>query len=217
MLKYTRRTLLAATAALTLAACGQADTQTAPDTGPAINDIVLGDVDAPVTLTEYASWTCPACLQFHNDVMPMLKAEYIETGKVKLVFREFPTPPVNISVAGFSLARCAGAETYADSLDRLFAAQTPILNLARTGGDVDQGLRDLATSLGITGEAYDTCLGSTEVRNAIIDALTRGDSQGVNSTPTVFLNGEKLSGYDWRQPAGMRTLIEDALSPTESE
>ncbi len=227
MLMITRRVALAAFSVFALTACGAADTGNA-QTGSsgaseiALTDITLGEADAPVTIVEYASWTCPACLQFHTDVIPMLKSEYIETGKVKLVFREFPTPPANISVAGFALARCAGEDNYYAAIDDLFAAQNNVLNLARSGGDIEGALRSLASSYGIEGEGFNDCLANTDVTYAIGESVMKGDSQGVNSTPTVFVNGQKLQGYDWRNADGMRAVLnaelgEDAPSDLATE
>ena len=110
MIQLTRRAAVAAFSLIALTACGAADTSNAQEGTPganglALTDIALGEADEPITIVEYASWTCPACLQFHNDVIPMLKADYVETGQVRFVFREFPTPPANIAVAGFALAR----------------------------------------------------------------------------------------------------------------
>ena len=104
MIQLTRRAAIAAFSVIALTACGGADTSNAQEGTPgsselALTDIALGDADAPITIVEYASWTCPACLQFHTDVIPVLKSEYIETGKAKLVFREFPTPPANLAGA----------------------------------------------------------------------------------------------------------------------
>ena len=177
----------------------------------ALTDITLGEADAPITMVEYASWTCPACLQFHTDVIPMLKTDYIETGKVKLVFREFPTPPANISVAGFALARCAGENNYYAVIDDLFSAQTNVLNLARSGGDIESALRNLASSYGIEGDAFGDCLANRDVTYAISESVMKGDSQGVNSTPTVFIDGEKLQGYEWRNADGMRAILDAKL------
>ena len=221
MLSITRRAALAAFSALALTACGAADTANGQAGTPgsddvALTDITLGDADAPVTIVEYASWTCPACLQFHTDVIPVLKSEYIETGKVKLVFREFPTPPANISVAGFALARCAGADNYYDAIEDLFAAQDNILNLARSGGDIEAAMRSLASSYGIEGDAFNECLSNKDVTYAIGESVMKGDSQGVNSTPTVFVDGEKLQGYDWRNADGMRAILDAKLGETTS-
>lgn len=219
MIQLTRRAAVAAFSFIALTACGAADTSNAQEGTPgtselALTDIALGDADAPITIVEYASWTCPACLQFHNDVIPMLKADYVETGQVRFVFREFPTPPANISVAGFALARCAGEERYYDAIDDLFAAQTNVLNLARSGGDIEGALRALASSYGIEGDGFTDCLSNKDVTYAIGESVMKGDSQGVNSTPTVFLNGEKLQGYDWRTADGMKALLDEELGVT---
>lgn len=221
MIRFTRRAAVAAISVIALTACGAADTSNAQEgtpgsSGIALTDIALGDADAPVTIVEYASWTCPACLQFHTDVIPMLKADYVETGQVKFVFREFPTPPANISVAGFAIARCAGEGRYYDAIDDLFAAQTNVLNLARSGGDIEGALRAVASSYGIEGDGFNDCLANKDVTYAIGESVMKGDSQGVNSTPTVFLNGEKLQGYDWRTADGMKTLLDSELGITDA-
>lgn len=221
MFRLSRRAALIAVSAIALTACGAADSSNAQTSGSgdvALTDIALGADDAPITMVEYASWTCPACLQFHTDVIPMLKSEYVEAGHVKFVFREFPTPPANISVAGFALARCAGEDSYYDAIDDLFAAQTNILNLARSGGDIEGALRTLASSYGIEGDGFTDCLSNQDVTYAISESVMKGDSQGVNSTPTVFINGEKLQGYDWRSAEGMKALLDSRLNlPAEAE
>ena len=217
MSRFTRRVALAAFASLALSACGQAGGEDAAPTTPssssnAVKDIILGNPDAAVTIVEYASWTCPACLDFHQTVMPMLKSDYIETGQVRFVFREFPTPPANISVAGFAIARCAGEGKYYDVLDELFERQPGILAMVRQGDQVKSALMQIAENHGISGEeAFDACLQDGEIRRAISTAVGRGDAAGVNSTPIVFVNGEVLEGYDWRYPEGMRIVLDETL------
>ncbi len=223
MFRFSRRAALVALSAIALNACGAADTGNAQPSISgsdeiALTDIALGNADAPITIVEYASWTCPHCLQFHTDVIPMLKSDYVEAGHVKFVFREFPTPPANISVAGFALARCAGEDKYYDVIDDLFAAQTNILNLARSGGDIEGAMRTLASSYGIEGDGFSECLSNQDVTYAISESVMKGDSQGVNSTPTLFLNGEKLQGYDCRTADGLKALLDSKLGlPEETE
>ena len=223
MFRFSRRAALVAFSAIALSACGAADSSNAQTSASgsgeiALTDIALGNADAPITIVEYASWTCPACLQFHTDVVPMLKSEYVEAGHVKFVFREFPTAPANISVAGFALARCAGEDKFYDVIDDLFAAQNNILDLARSGGDIEGAMRTLASSYGIEGDGFTECLSNQDVTYAISESVMKGDSQGVNSTPTVFLNGEKLQGYDWRTADGMKALLNSKLGlPEETE
>ncbi|MDJ0922743.1 MAG: thioredoxin domain-containing protein [Henriciella sp.] len=222
MLRFTRRSAVAALSALALTACGQSATtdaetiSTPTDTAEASSpDMVLGSADAPVTMVEYASWTCPACLQFDNDVMPMVKSDYIETGKVKLVFREFPTAPENIAVAGFALARCAGPDQYFDVLDELFDRQPGILALVRNGGQVKEALMQVGANHGIETEAaFDACLNDTEIRRSMAAAIATGRDEGVSATPTIFINGAKLEGFDWRTADGMRAVLDEKLSET---
>jgi protein-disulfide isomerase len=199
MTAITSRASLFAVSVLALAACGGADSsegnQTSGTTEPAaVTEMTLGSDDAPVTVTEYASWTCPACLQFQNDVVDQMKEEYVSTGKVKFVFREFPTPPQEISVAGFAIARCAGEDKYFDVLEELFSRQTAILSLARQGGQVKQALQQ-----------------NSDLRRAIAASVDAGIEDGVEATPTVLLNGETLPGYDWRRWDGMKAVLDEAL------
>lgn len=225
MFGLNRRSLLAASLAVTLAACGGAGSgtsaeQTSQDGETAAaeigQDMVLGSADAPITLVEYASWTCGACWQFHNDVMPMLKEEYIETGKVRLVFREFPTAPANVSLAGFVIARCRGAENYFDVIDELFDRQSAILALVRNGGAVRDALVQIGINQGLADEAaFEACLADETLRRNIATAVGRGDAQGVDSTPTVFMNGERLEGSAWRVADGMRDVLDAALAEIE--
>ena len=150
--------------------------------------------------------------------MPTVKSDYVETGKVKFVFREFPTAPANVSVAGFALARCAGEDQYYNVIDDLFMAQTNILNLARSGGDIEGALRSIASSYGIQGDSFGECLANPDVTYAISESVMKGASQGVTYTPTVFINGEKLQGYDWRSAEGMKALLDSRLNlPAEAE
>lgn len=223
MIRFTRRIAITAFAAAALAACGGAggDTSdassTSGDTGtPALQEIVRGDADAPITIVEYASWTCPACLDFDQRVMPMLKSEYIETGKAKLVFREFPTPPATIAVAGFAIARCAGPDQYYDVLDELFEKQPGILSLVRSGGQVKEALLLIGRNHGITTEEdFDACVENPEIRRAIAASIEAADAQGVTGTPTIFINGERPEGFEWRNPEGLKAIIEAELAEIE--
>ena len=201
MLRFTRRGTVMAAAALALAACGSGSESSESGTNSGgtdsnrvvLQDIVFGDPDAPVTLVEYASWTCPACLVFHTRVMPTVKADYVDTGKVKLVFREFPTAPANVTVAGFALARCTEGQAYYDLLDELFMRQDAILTLARQGGPVVEALKQVASNHGIEGdEAFQACLDSQENRDAIRASIAAADGDNVTGTPTFFLNGERM-------------------------
>ncbi|MEO0816378.1 MAG: thioredoxin domain-containing protein [Pseudomonadota bacterium] len=217
MRPFSRRAALSAFALFALTACGSAN---GDDTGPGaetnadgVVDMVLGDANAPVTLIEYASVTCGACLQFHQQVMPTIKEDYVETGLVKFVFREFPTPPQNVAVAGFALARCAGPDKYHDVIDDLFDAQPGILAATRQGA-VKPALMAIGERHGIVGEeAFDACISDRDIRQTIADVILTGDDYAVQSTPTLILQGNKLENtFQSRTPEGLSELIDLELA-----
>ena len=132
-----RQFIAAAGAAGLLAACGQNSNAKAVTTG----DIALGAATAPVTMIEYASTMCPHCAEFHEVIFPGLKQKYIDTGKLRFVFREFATEPREFAYAGFMIARCVGdtPQKYYDMLGVFFEQQRPIFEAAR----VNQGREKL--------------------------------------------------------------------------
>ena len=153
-------------------------------------DLVLGKDDAPITVVEYASMTCGHCANFHNKVFPALKEKYIDTGKVRLVFREFPLD--NLAAAASMLARCAGGEKTFALISVLFAKQE---EWAFVKGDPRPELFKVAKQAGFTQESFDKCLADQKLLDDITAVRTRGaDTFGVSSTPTFFINGKKLAG-----------------------
>lgn len=155
---------------------------------PAIGDRVLGEADAPVTIIEYASATCPHCATFHKDTFPAIKKDYIETGKVRFIFREFPFD--DLALAAFMLARCAPEDKYFPLLDVLFEQQQ---TWARSNPKDE--LFKIAQLAGFSRESFEACLQNEEVAKGVIDIRnTAAESYGVNSTPTFFINGEELKG-----------------------
>ena len=226
MLRFTRRGAVMAAAALVLAACGSSSDGGESTTGSdgtdgnnvVLQDVIFGDPDAPVTLIEYASWTCPACLDFHTRIMPTVQADYIDTGKVRLVFREFPTAPANVTVAGFMLARCAPEDKYYDVLDELFVRQDAILTLARQGGPVVEALKQIASNHGIEGDdAFQACLDDEQNRSAVRASIAAADAKDVSATPTFFLNGELMEQNVRVSPVVFAAALDEALGETASE
>ncbi|NQY40591.1 MAG: DsbA family protein [Henriciella sp.] len=226
MLSFTRRGTVFALSALALAACGGGSDGDSSSTssgsgdgeGIVLQDIVFGDPAAPVTLVEYASWTCPACLDYHTRIMPTVKADYIDTGKVKMVFREFPTAPANIAVAGFAIARCTDDSQYYDVLDELFMRQDAILTLARQGGPVVEALKQIGANHGIEGDdTFQACLDDQGNREAIRASIATARSQGVDATPTFFLNGEKMDENARISPITFTAALDEALGEPASE
>jgi protein-disulfide isomerase len=148
----------------------------------------LGPADAPVTIVEYASMTCPHCAHFHETTYPELKKRYIDTGKVRFIFREFPLDPL---AAGASmLARCAGKDKYFPLIETLFqqqrqwAVEKPI-----------PPLMAIVKQAGFTEQSFNACLSDQKMLDALNAERGRAaDKFGVNSTPTLFINGKVQKG-----------------------
>ena len=163
------------------------DLSTLMDPGP-LGEHIVGDPDAPVTIIEYASMTCPHCRTFHKDVYPTIKEKYIDTGTAKLYFREFPFDPA--AAAAFMLAECAGEEKYFTMIDVLFEKQA-----TWKSGNVVAELFKIAKLAGFTQESFNACLKNQELLDNVLAIQKKAaEDYGVNATPTFFINGEKYSG-----------------------
>lgn len=161
--------------------------QTAPD--PRLQDMVLGQAEAPVTIIEYASLTCPHCASFHAEVLPAIKKEFIDTGKAKLIFRDFPLDQV--AFAGAILVRCAGPEKYFTYLNVLFAQQRQWA----TAQDPVASLKQIGRLGGMPAEQFDKCLNDKALGDYILAERLEGNQKfNVNSTPTLIINGKAESG-----------------------
>ncbi|WP_312861609.1 DsbA family protein [Segnochrobactrum spirostomi] len=155
----------------------------------ALGDRVLGKADAPVTIVEYASMTCPHCAAFHAETWPALKTQYIDTGKARFIFREFPLDP--LAAAASMLARCAPEDKYYDMIDLFFDHQR---EWAYTDKPLD-ALQNMAKQAGFTQMSFEACLTNQKLLDGINAEKDQALSKfGVNSTPTFFVNGQKLVG-----------------------
>lgn len=155
------------------------------------SDMVLGDPNAPVTIVEYASVTCPHCANFHASTFKPLKEKYIDTGKVKFVFREFPTAPAQLAVAGFLLARCAADNTndeaYFTMLDALFRKQRDWI-----GPNARDELLQMSAAVGLNQQQFETCVqNEEEVDRLRQDIEHASNAYDIAGTPTFLVNGEK--------------------------
>ena len=154
-----------------------------------LKDIFIGKDDAKVTIVEYASMTCPHCRHFHETTLPELTKKYIDTGKVRLVLREFPFDPR--ASAAFMLARCAGDDKYYAMVSALFQQQD---NWARAD-DAKAALLQLSRLAGFSQDSFDKCLTNQELLNQVNASRERASKDfGVESTPTFFINGQKYPG-----------------------
>ena len=151
-------------------------------------DVVLGSDKAPVTVIEYASMTCPHCAHFSTTTFPELEKRYIDTGKVRFIFREFPLD--SLAAAGFMLARCAGKDKFMPIVETLFAKQPEWM----VQKPIDP-LKAIAKQFGFTEDSFNQCLANQQVLDGIQAVRDRAaEKLGVNSTPTFFINGKKFVG-----------------------
>lgn len=157
----------------------------------ALPEMALGDPKAQVTVIEYASMTCPHCATFTEKAFPEIKSKYIDTGKVRFIFREFPLD--NLAAAVFMLARC-NAET---NSDKYFAFIDTMFRQQRTWA-VEKPLEPLLTiskQAGFTQETFNACLSNQKVLDGIEAVRQRGvDKFKVQSTPSFFINGKLYTG-----------------------
>lgn len=206
-----------------LAACGgdaagpQSDFTPVP-VNPVLGDVPMGSADAPVELVEYAALTCHACRDFAKQTLPRLKREYIDTGKLRYIYRDFPleADANGKAVSGFgvvlaSIARCKGAEHFHEMVDAIFTAQQDILEAAQRG-EAGTVLGPLAERNGLTLDEATTCMDHQPALNASIrksrdDAATNFQ---VNSTPSIFIDGVRVENpiYD-----NIVAAIEAKLNP----
>lgn len=150
---------------------------------------ILGKADAPVTIVEYASLTCSHCGTFHNRTLPVLKRDYIDTGKVRLVFRDFPFDVV--AMAGTMLSRCSGPDKFFDFTAVLFREQ----QTWAFSDDPQKKLLELAKSNGFTQETFDACLQRQDIYDGVLAVRKRAHEEfKVDSTPTLFVNGVMYRG-----------------------
>jgi protein-disulfide isomerase len=199
----TRRTFAALLLALGLPFAALAHPGHANAADP-LPDIVLGEEDAPVTVIEYASMTCPHCASFHQTTFKELKAEYIDTGKVKFVLREFPFDP--LAAAVFMLARCSGEERYYDVVDLFFETQDQWAVREGALGEI----RKIAKQAGFTNAQFETCLKDQELLDGINAVKQHGYEEfNVTATPTILIDGEKLEGA--RNMSAFREIIDPKL------
>jgi protein-disulfide isomerase len=154
----------------------------------ALPDKVLGKEDAKVTIVEYASMTCPHCAHFAETTFPELKTKYIDSGKVRFIFREFPFDPR--AEAGFMLARCAG-DNYFPMVDVLFKQQ----QTWAAAENVKDAMFQLSKLAGFTQESFNACLTDQALLEQVRAVQKRGaDEFKVDSTPTFFINGKTYKG-----------------------
>jgi protein-disulfide isomerase len=144
---------------------------------------------AKVTVVEYASVTCSHCAAWQEEVWPQFKARYVDTNKIRYVFREFPTPPVPVAAAGFLVARCAGPDKYFDVIHAIMASQAEIFG----GTPPRTTLLRIAQGAGLTEAQFTACVTDEKATAALDKRVQAGIDAGVDGTPSFFVNGEKVA------------------------
>lgn len=170
-------------------------------------DRVMGREDAPVTVIQYASFVCSHCADWHKDELPAFKARFIDTGQVRLIYRDLPTQPVRVAEIAAGIARCAAPERYFDVADSLMQGQ------AKLGEDglVQPWLEAAVAVSGKTRPEIETCLSDPATRTGIQTSQSGAVEAGVQGTPTFFVDGVQVQG-DLRQT--LAAAIERRLALT---
>lgn len=177
-----------AAALLTAAPALAAEATPAPVPAVTAADRVLGRADAPVTVIEYASFTCSHCAAWTNDVLPAFKTRYIDTGKVKLVFRDMPTQPAQVAATAAAIARCAAPEKFFDVAHHFMAGQAAAF---ASGNARDWYMGAIAVS-GRTQPQIEACLADPATGQALEHSIEAAVAAGVEGTPTFFVNGKRI-------------------------
>ncbi len=173
---------------------------------PVEGDMGLGAAEgAKVTVVEYASVTCGHCATWQETVWPAFKAKYVDTSKVRYVFREFPTPPQDIAVAGFLIARCAGEDKYFDVIHEIMSSQREW----QAGVPPRDTLVRVAAGAGLSQEQFQKCVTDTKAIEAMDARIREGVSAGVTGTPTFIVNGTKVVDSSLE---GLSTAIDAELA-----
>ena len=184
----------------------QADTSAADTATSEVLEMVLGDENAPVTVVEYASYTCPHCRNFHEQVFGELKANYIDTGKIKFVYREVYFDKFGLW-AGM-IARCAGPDRYFGVTDLLYEKQAEWL-ASRNDAQIAADLRKIGLSAGMTGEQLDACLADGAKAQAMVEVFqANAEADSVRSTPTFIIDGESYTNMNY---ADFSAILDERL------
>jgi len=183
----------------------------------AVADMTRGDADAPVTFVEYASFTCPHCATFHAEVLPQLKRDYIDTGKVRYTYREvfFTDRQGNVdrpALWASMVARCGGEMRYFGIVDMVYARQGE-WSRAGDGFAIVDSLRRIGRAAGLTDPQLDACLSDGEKAQALYNWYqANADRDGVQGTPSFMIDGEMYSNRSYNE---LRAILDDKIAAAE--
>ena len=171
------------------------------------NDFVIGDKDAPITIIEYASMSCTHCASFHNNTLNDLKTEYIDTGKVRFVFRDFPFNYP--ALLGSMMMRCIPNEVRYDYMNALYLLQKSWV--VRENATTMQELYKIMQSGGMTKDEFDACYSNEQLENEILEGVIAAQKEfNIRSTPSFLVNGKLIEGN--KSIKEFRQIIDKILS-----
>lgn len=176
------------------------------------NDHIIGNANAKVTIVEHASVMCGACQNWHETVYPDFKKKYIDTGLVRFIFREFPTPPENLAQAGFLIANCTGDDKFFDNIKLQFKRRPQIFK-AMQDGTVLQEYVAIGKAGGLSEEETMACLRDEEQIAKYEAKVQNGLDNGVTGTPSFFMNGVKLDRTSAGKQVFLMESFDEALAP----
>ena len=153
------------------------------------DDRILGNVEAPITIIEYSSLTCPHCAKFHTETLPAVKDNWLDSGKARIVYRPFPLDGLALRAA--MVTNCMEGDRYFTFLEALFHGQ----KLWAQSGDPVKALSQVAALAGLNNERFAACIEDEGEANAILERRQHGETTyDINSTPTFIVNGRKVQG-----------------------
>ncbi len=194
-----RRQLLLATGALVTAttlfsglpAYSQEMAKKLLDAASPLGDRAIGDPNAPVVMIEYASATCPHCAEFHEKLLPQIKTEYIDTGKVRFIFREFPLD--QLALGAFMLARCLPEDKYFPVIDLMFRRQRTWTQAKNPADD----LFKITQMAGMTQAEFEACVSRKDLAKAISETAKKAATDfAIKGTPAIFVNGQFVDAHE---------------------
>ena len=198
---FSRRSIALGAAATLLAGAALAAPTALPD------DMSLGPANAKVQVVEYASLSCPHCAHFNETVFAPFKAKWVDTGKARYTLKEMLTAPEQVAAAGFLMARCAGGPAkYFKVVDEVFRSQP-----RWESGKIKPVLEEIGKANGVEETRFAACLQDQAALDALSARARRAfETDGVSSTPTLFINGKKIDPLP-QSPAEMDAAIAQAL------
>ena len=172
-----------------------------------VDDFMIGDENAPITIIEYASMSCSHCADFHTNTLPELKKEYIDTGKVRMVFRDYPFNYP--ALLGSMMMRCIPNEVRYDYMNALYLLQKSWV--VRENATTMQELYKIMQSGGMTKDEFDACYSNEQLENEILEGVIAAQKEfNIRSTPSFLVNGKLIEGN--KSIKEFRQIIDKILS-----